>query len=252
MLVEALASPTSPGRQNERIRGKKRRGYYKMNNQQIQGRIKYGSRYSNPTWKKRSEERYQPRSNRLNVPRNKLRKYSTDVLYYFKRHVDYGELTISNTVNTYTVYNFSLSDLPNSAEFTGLFDMYKVTAVKVTFLPQQTQSISIGTINNPNASSRFFSVIDYNDGTAPSSIDELRQYQTCQFTSVLKPHTRYIPKPKILDTNGFAISPWMSTASPNANYFGLKVAVEPMDSTSTLSMIYTVEVEMYLVFKQVK
>lgn len=173
-------------------------------------------------------------------------------LFLFKRFCDYGELTISNSTNTYASYNFSLVDLPSYTEFTSLYDMYKINAVKLTFLPQVTNSISSGTVNNPNASSRFFSVIDYNDGSAPTSIDELRQYHSCRMTPILRKHKRYIMKPKILDSNGFSISPWMSTASPSANYYGLKIAVEPMDSTSTTTMIYTVEAKIYMSFKQVK
>lgn len=197
---------------------------------------------------------------RTGLKRNYRRRYTArsryskkgQKLYLFKRHVDFGEFTVANNINTYTAYNFSLSDLPNSTEFTNLYDMYKINCVKIKFLPQQTQSISIGSINNPNASARFFSAIDYNDGAQPTSIDELRQYQTCKYTPILRQHKRVIFKPKILDTNGFSIAPWMSTASPNANYFGLKVAVEPIDSTSTLSMIYTVECTYYMSFKQVK
>lgn len=173
-------------------------------------------------------------------------------LFLFKRFCDYGELTISNATNTYASYNFSLVDLPSYTEFTSLYDMYKINAVKLTFLPQVTNSISSGAVNNPNASSRFFSVIDYNDGSAPTSIDELRQYHSCRMTPILRKHKRYIMKPKILDSNGFSISPWMSTASPSANYYGLKIAVEPMDSTSTTTMIYTVEAKIYMSFKQVK
>uniref|UniRef100_UPI004047B36E hypothetical protein n=1 Tax=Polynucleobacter sp. TaxID=2029855 RepID=UPI004047B36E len=113
-------------------------------------------------------------------------------------------------------------------------------------------SISTGSINNPNASARFFSAIDYNDGTAPTSLDELRQYQSCKVTPILRTHKRIIFKPKILDTNGYSVSPWMTTANTTANYFGLKVAVEPMDATSTTTMIYTVEAKFYMSFKQVK
>lgn len=173
-------------------------------------------------------------------------------LYLFKRFCDYGEIYPTNVTPLLGAINFSLSDLPNSTEFTGLYDMYKINCVKLTFLPQQTVNNSLGTVNNANASTRFFSAIDYNDGSSPGSIDELRQYQSCKMTPILRPHKRVIFKPKILDTNGFSISPWMSTASPNANYFGLKYGIEPMDSSTTTTMIFSVEAKMYLSFKNVK
>lgn len=171
---------------------------------------------------------------------------------YFTRHCALVDFTISNTVFTYASFNFSLNDLPNYSEFTSLYDMYKLNAVKITFLPQMTENVSSGSINNPYANTRFMSAIDYNDGTPPSSANEIREYQSYKMTPILKRHTRYIRKPKLLDSNGFSISPWMSTAFPSPNYYGLKVAVEPMSSTSTLTMSYTVECKYYVSFKNVK
>jgi len=204
-----------------------------------------------PKYTRRSTRRG-ARRYRRRFTRKRYSRKTNQRIYRFTRFVDFGEFTIANNVNTYSAYNFSLSDLPSSAEFTSLFDQYKINAVKIAFLPQQNMSISIGSINNPNASSRFFSCIDYNDSSAPTSIDEVRQYQNCKYTSVLSRHSRYIYKPKIVDASGFTISPWLATSTPGANYFGLKVAVEPMDSTTTLSMIYTVEVKYYMSFKNVR
>lgn len=172
--------------------------------------------------------------------------------YYFTRHCARTDLDISNSIFTLTGYNFSLNDLPNYTEFTALYDMYKINAVKISFIPQMTQNISLGAINNAYASTRFLSAIDYNDGSAPSSSDDIREYQSCKITPILRTHTRFIRKPKILDSSGYSISPWLSTASPAVDYFGLKVAVEPMNSTSTETMTYTVECKYYLAFKNVK
>lgn len=206
--------------------------------------------------------RYRRRTYRRRVGRKRMyrRRFKSGTryskrgqkLYLFKRFCDYGEISISNTLPTFGAFNFSLSDLPNYTEFTSLYDMYKINCVKITIIPQQTQSISIGSINNPNASARFFSAIDYNDGSAPTSIDDIRQYQSCKMTPILRTHKRVIFKPKILDTNGFSISPWMATTTPSANYYGLKYAVEPMESTTTTTMTYTVEAKLYMSFKQVK
>lgn len=172
-------------------------------------------------------------------------------LYLFKRFCDYGELTVSSLTGGSFAYNFSLNDLPNYTEFTSLYDMYKLNAVKITFIPQQTESISLGSINNAN-NVRFFSAIDYNDSSAPASANELREYQTCKVTSVFKQHKRYIYKPKILDSVSSSRTAWIATASPSTNHYGLKVWVDPIDSTTTTSMTYQVEAKLYLSFKQVK
>lgn len=205
--------------------------------------------YRRRTYRKRKTTK---RSYRKRFTRRNRYSKKGKMLFLYKRFTDYGTFTISNVIQTYSAFNFSLSDLPNYTEFTNLYDMYKINCVKITFLPQQTESISIGSVNNPNASTRFFSAIDYNDGTAPTSLDEIRQYTTCKYTPIFRKHKRVIYKPKILDSNGFSISPWMSTASPNANYYGLKVAVDPMYSSTTTSMTYAVEAVFYMTFKQVK
>lgn len=170
---------------------------------------------------------------------------------FFTRQVALQELVAENAATKLYGINFSLNDLPNYSEFTALFDVYKINAVKLQFIPQQTQSVSLGSINNPD-NVRFFSAIDYTDDSAPSSVDELRQYATVKCTSIFKTHTRYINKPKILDSVSSSRSPWISTSSPSTNYYGLKVAIEPMDSSTTLAMSFQGEAKYYFAFKNVK
>lgn len=174
-------------------------------------------------------------------------------LYLFKRYTGaLGPITISNISPTLLAFNFSLSDVPDVTDFTKLYDMYKLNCVKISFIPQMDTNVSLGSLNNPVASARFFSAIDYNDGTAPLNVDELRQYSTCKMTPILRKHKRVIYKPKILDTSGYSTSPWMSTSYNTADYYGLKVAIEPMLSTTTTSMTYSVECVYYMSFKKVK
>lgn len=174
-------------------------------------------------------------------------------LYLFKRYTGaYGQLTINNINPTFAGFNFSLNDLPNYTEFTSLYDMYKINCIKISFIPQMTENVSLGTINNPYANTRFFSVIDYNDATAPTTIDQLREYATCKMTPILKTHKRVIFKPKILDSSSYTLSPWISCDSPSNNYYGIKVGVEAMGSTSTTIMTYNIEAVFYMSFKNVK
>lgn len=174
-------------------------------------------------------------------------------LYLFKRFTGaYGQLVISSLTDTYAGYQFALRDLPNYTEFVALYDMYKINAIKISFIPQVTQNISLGAINNPEASTRFFSVIDYNDSSSPVSVDELREYQSCKMTPILRTHKRYIYKPKILDSVRSSRNPWMATSNPSEPFYGLKVAVEPMFSSTTTVMNYNIEAKFYLSFKNVK
>lgn len=175
-------------------------------------------------------------------------------VYMYKRMTGvFGTLTVNNVTPTFFGYNFSLSDLPNPTEFTNLYDVYKINAVKMVFIPQQTENISLSTVNNAAANARFFSAIDYTDSTGPSSIDDLRQYQSCKYTPILRPHKRYL-KPRIMDSgaNYNPGRPWLACSSPNVNYFGVYIGVEPISSSVAATMAYSIECTYYVSFKNVK
>lgn len=202
----------------------------------------YRKRYRKRNYRKRNMRRRFKRSYRYNKKGQKV--------FLYKRHTGvFSTLTISNISPTLAAYNFSLNDLPGVGEFTGLYDFYKINAVKISFLPQMTENISLTSVNNAYASVRFFSAIDYNDSSAPSSIDNVREYATCKTTPILREHKRIIYKPKILIDSIMSATPWLSTTTASTNYFGLKVAVEPMLSTTATSMQYNIEATYYLSFK---
>lgn len=209
-------------------------------------------------YRRRTKRTYRRRTTRKSTYRRRFKRsyrYNKrgQKLYLFKRFVRLREITVDNINPTYGAINFSLDDVPNYTEFSNLYDMYKINCVKITFLPQQTQSISIGSINNAAGNARVFTAIDYNDGNPPSSIDELREYQSAKYTTILRPHKRVIFKPKIQTQDRYAVTPWLNaTDNPSADYFGLKYAIEPMSSSSTTSMAFQVEAKYYMSFKNVK
>ena len=197
------------------------------------------------------------------APAKKFKKYSKNMsremtpynnnrVHFVKRHADYTTLAVSNTSGANAGYTFRLNNVPGYTELTGLYDQYKICGVKVTFNPPVTQRTNISTVDNPDASARFLSAIDYNDSTAPTSGDDVRQYENCKVTTFHEKHTRYIDKPKFVNTSGQTVSDWMSTANATTIWYGLKVWVDPTNQTSTLSSSYTVECVFYLCFKNIK
>lgn len=212
-----------------------------------------------PRFRAYRRKRTYTRRPRRNMNRRKYRgtrrnKMGQKVFMYKRYSGAFGSLVLNNITETYAGYNFSLSDLPSVADFTNLYDMYKINRVKVTFIPMQTQNVSLSSVNNAPGYVRFFSAIDYNDDTAPTSVNQIREYETCKWTTIYKPHVRYL-KPRINDSaNNYTVpgNPWISCASPNINYFGLKVAVEAIDSTVATTMEMPVEVTYYISFKNVR
>lgn len=170
-------------------------------------------------------------------------------VYLYTRFTGVFANIVCDGINpTLLAYNFSLNDLPNYTEFTTLYDNYKLNGVKIMFRPKVTQSVSTGSINNPDATVPFYTCIDYNDSGALPTIDAIRDYKTCRVSTILRPKARYIHKPKIVDSSSSVRSAWLSTASADINWYGLKVSIPPTTTATT----FGVEAKYYLSFKNVK
>lgn len=180
------------------------------------------------------------------------RELSNDRIHVIKRSADGGTFTVSNLAFTGVGQQFRLDNVPAYNELTALYDQYRICGVKVIFLPPFTGRETISTIDQPRTSARFMSVIDYNDNTGPSNMDELRQYENCKMTQVHERHERYIPYPKFTNNSGQNVNDWISTATATTPHFGIKFGADPTGQTSTLSWQYTIELVFYLCFKNIK
>lgn len=75
-------------------------------------------------------------------------------------------------------YDFQLVYLPNSAEFSALFDAYRIWKVEVTFIPKYNTS-DFATGGAGFGLPTIYIAEDRNDVTTPASISELMEYQSC-------------------------------------------------------------------------
>lgn len=66
-------------------------------------------------------------------------------VHNFKRTALISQITASNSgvsqINIAGAYTFSLSQLPNVVDFTSLYDQYKITGAKLSFVPGATEYI---------------------------------------------------------------------------------------------------------------
>ena len=181
------------------------------------------------------------------------RPLSNNRIHMVRRHVDGFSIPLVGAASTAQGFNFSLTDVPNYSDFTNLYDQYKICAVHVKFYPSQTQTITLNTLERANACARFLSAIDLNDSTAPLTADEVRQYETCEVTSILETHERFIKHPLYQNSSGQNTGDWVATSSPSLNWNGLKIFIEPCNATGTsTTLTYHLEMIYYLCFKNIK
>lgn len=152
--------------------------------------------------------------------------------------------------------NFRLDNIPNVGEFTGLYDQYMIKAVKVTMIPRVTEA-PVG--SSVNTLANMWSVIDYDDSSAPANIDTMLQYQNVKHTQMNRTHTRYI-KPCVADeyfatgvltTYGARRNVWLDCSNSGVEHYGLKIYLDALPLTA-VPIQYDVITKFYLAFKNVR
>ena len=178
---------------------------------------------------------------RIHIARNKV--------YTFSRTVTAGQITASTTVDQLAALSFTLSSFPNSAEFTSLFDQYRIQYVEVDFIY----------LNPASVLAPLYSVIDYDDATVPASVNDLLQYGTLMHTSPGQEHVRRLnPKFDYAAYSGaftsYAVSnfgDWIDVASPSVQYYGVKYAL-PASATGTAGVVYNISITAILQFRNTR
>jgi len=133
-------------------------------------------------------------------------------------------------------YQFFLAGLPDSTDFTNLYDQYRILKVHVRLV-----------LNTPNISTaypRITSVVDYDDSAAPTVETELLQYpnaKVCQFgPSTVQHEFEFVPRAATAMfqgvTTGYALAKagqWLDGGYPAISHYGVKFFITNYNSTST-------------------
>lgn len=191
----------------------------------------------------------------MSVPRNVLSR-----VYSFIRHVDHGTVTLSNAAVTSGGKAFNLSDVPDSTEFTALFDRYRIKQVDFRWL-FNANIIGIQSAV-PFNTVRWANVIDYNSVGAFASLNDARCFPNCeihQFPDVKEYH-RVIKSPRyntaVEVANGGSLvtaksdTGWLNTTANNIDHHGIRYFFEQLSSPYTGSV--DLEATYYLEFKDPK
>lgn len=176
----------------------------------------------------------------------------------------YWDSATGNFVNCQGIgREFKLSDVPNSTEFTTLFDAYRIKGVKLEFIPIYNSH----EINEGPASSPFDRLgmplmtfaRDLDDSTAPVNENTILQYAANRRVNLSSKKTIYIANPRVAQTvyqSGITAAyseakrnVWIDCANPSVPHYGLKYYVP----TENLSKILYVRVyaTYYMEFKRV-
>lgn len=135
---------------------------------------------------------------------------------------------------------FSLNDIPNVAEFTSLFDMYKLNAVmfqiKMTSIPENINAPNGNVVNYGNFYPTLWYAPDHDDNNT-NTIAQLKEYERARH-KVLRPNKEIniMLRPTTLSGTynnstifGYQANyrkNWLDAAYPSIPHFGLKFAID--------------------------
>lgn len=151
----------------------------------------------------------------------------------YSRYFDGANYNIySDTTDAFSVISFHLAQVPNYAEFTALYDQYCITKVDVHFYSCANSTITDGTNKHLT---QVLSVIDYDDDSYLTSVDDALEYDTVQINSTAQYHFKRTLKPRVaLEIYRSAIATaygqgaagtWLDCSDASVPHYGIKMVI---------------------------
>jgi len=164
----------------------------------------------------------------LRVP---LQTMTTAKTYTFKRYYPSVTQTTDGSTELFAGYYHTLNGLDGYAEFTALFDQYRIVEIGVHATPgMNTETLAAG---GSGFNAQLLTYVDFDDASPPASQGEMLQRQNLQSWMWSKPFSfRYRPRVATAAYSGAFTSyanssPWLDVASPAVQYYGWKLGITP-------------------------
>ena len=161
---------------------------------------------------------------------------------------------------------FSLATMPNSSEFTALYDLYRIRKCVVRIVFRSTTISAIETRDNNVAGMPIlYYVKDKDDATTPASASEIMEYsahkiffytpskRSCSIT-VYPTWTQEVFRTGV--TTGYGLGPrktWLDAAYSNIEHYGLKMYLSlPQGAGTAVNGYFDIHTTVYLECKDAR
>lgn len=167
----------------------------------------------------------------------------------------------------YGCQTYKLNDIFNNGQFKNLFDLYKITGVKLRVVPRYNQASVAESTIGPNLNELPMLYIAPNRSawsTAPTSIQDILNDDGCKIVRLEKPVTFWLrsPAPRIVDGAGTGvpiqfnnnIRPWLTTGGngqdadqSGVSYYSHRWAINNQNTNGVYVDVYATY---YMTFKE--
>lgn len=171
--------------------------------------------------------------------------------HYFKRQLYIpSDLLASGGTSLNFARGFSLSQLPGVAEFTTLFDQYRILKIKARWMPRANSA----ELYANNTIGSLFTVVDYDDVGTPTAINDLMQYQNLKTTRHVGEHVRVFKPQFNVNTGLTGNRPsrgWLDMNDTTIVHHGIKGHLQG-NGNAAVTVIYDCILTFWVAFKNVR
>jgi len=173
----------------------------------------------------------------------------TQVVMTRKSSATLAALTQSSSVGAFLQINFTFANSDqDSAAYASVFDQYRIVAAEVLLTPRITMATQV----SPYPAGFLYTVLDYDDATALTSVQAAQNYASCIVTPVTEAVRRCVkPRIAVAAYSGAFTSfanmsdQWIDAASTGVIHYGIKCAMD----VGTASALAVYDLEQTVVFQ---
>lgn len=162
--------------------------------------------------------------------------------YKVAQVVQFNAISSSSVTEVDVGFGFSLDQIPNSSQFTTVFDQYMIEEIEMLIIPRE----NVGN-NAADNYGLLYSVVDYDNASAVN-IGILSNYPNCQVSTGMngrrikfKPHLALAAYQSAGGggLTGYANLPpmWIDSAYPTVKHYGVKIGITQTDATYLFDII---------------
>lgn len=157
--------------------------------------------------------------------------------------------TTSAALNTFNAVFIQLAQFGQVSSFIDIFDQYMIDEAEIWISPQVSSAVS------SNLGGRFTSVIDLDDATNLTTMDQADQYSSAVQSEISQGHYRHFIPHVALSAYGNGVftsfanrsHQWIDAASTTVQHYGVKIAVDVNGGTE----VYDLRVRCKINFRSV-
>lgn len=168
--------------------------------------------------------------------------------------------TNTTTGGLVVAYTFALTDLPNSGEYTALYDQYKITGIKLAIIWRSSNLSMIETNNTQGVGMPYmYYVVDRDDATV-TSISDMREFSKAkrfEFDTGKRVCNIFFKPNTLVETYLSAVTTgyqvqfdrWIDMSQPALPFWGFKAAIQVPLNAPSVAAYFDIEATYYLAMK---